>query len=121
MNKVLSSLIISVLLLVGIAAHAQKHADVKGNWKMNVETSVGSGTPDFELKHTSETILTGTYKGQLGEATVKGTVEGKKVHLEFSVSGNLVEYDGTVDGDTMKGKVKLGSMGEGTFTGARKK
>ncbi len=121
MNKVLSSLIVSALLMIGPSVNAQHHVDVKGNWKMNVETSVGSGNPDFELKHITETTLTGTYKGQLGEAKVKGTVEGNKIHLEFSVSGNLVEYDGTVDDDTMKGKVKLGSMGEGTFTGARKK
>jgi hypothetical protein len=121
MNKVLSSLILSALLMIGPTVNAQQHVDVKGNWKMSVETSVGSGTPDFELKHTTKTILAGTYKGQLGEATVKGTIEGNKIHLEFSVSGNLVEYDGTVDGDTMKGKVKLGSMGEGTFTGARNK
>ena len=122
MNKVLSGLILSaVLVLAGTAAKAQQHVNVKGNWKMSVETSVGSGSPEFDLKHVDETTLTGTYKGQLGESAVKGTIKGNKIHLDFDISGNLIEYDGTVDLDSMKGSVKLGSMGEGTFTGARKK
>ncbi|MBY0435630.1 MAG: hypothetical protein K2U26_16135 [Cyclobacteriaceae bacterium] len=100
---------------------AQKHADVNGTWKMNVETSVGSGTPVFELKHASDTTFTGTYKGQLGEAPVTGKVKAKAIHLQFTVSGNLVEYDGTVNRDTMKGSVKLGSMATGTFSGSRSK
>jgi hypothetical protein len=102
-------------------ATAQKNANVKGSWKMEVETSAGSGTPSFELTHLTETTLTGTYEGRLGEAKVTGTVKGNILHLEFSISGTQIEYDGTVDNDTMKGKVKLGSMGAGTFTGTRKK
>jgi hypothetical protein len=31
-----------------------------------------------------------------------------------------IEYAGTVDGDAMKGAVKLGEMGEGRFTGGSK-
>jgi hypothetical protein len=108
-------------MLAGTSVRAQQHANVKGNWKMSVESSVGSGSPEFDLKHVDETTLTGTYKGQLGESTVKGTIKGNKIHLEFDISVNLIEYDGAVDGDSMKGSVKLGSMAEGTFKGARKK
>jgi hypothetical protein len=115
------SLVISIASIISTSANAQKHSDVKGTWKMSVETSVGNGSPVFDLKHATDSTLTGTYRGQLGEAPVKGTVTIKTIHLEFSVSGNLVEYDGTVDHDTMKGSVKLGNMGSGTFTGNRKK
>jgi hypothetical protein len=115
------SMVIFLVSLVTTSAQAQKHANVKGIWKMKVETSVGNGSPVFELKHASDSTLIGTYRGQLGEAAVKGTVKANAVHLEFSVSGNLVEYDGMVDQDSMKGTVKLGSMGSGTFTGARNK
>lgn len=122
MNKIVSGLIVTVvLILAGTSAKAQQHANVKGNWNMSVETSVGSGSPEFNLKHVDQTTLAGTYKGQLGEAAMKGTINGNKIHLEFEISGNLIEYDGIVDGDIMKGSVKLGSMGEGTFAGARKK
>ena len=41
----------------------------------------------------------------------KGTVEGQS----FTVT-----YSGTVEKDTMKGKVTLGDLGEGTFTGKKK-
>lgn len=120
--KVISYLILSATLMLTLSSvNAQQHANVKGNWKMSVETSVGSGSPEFDLKHVDATTLTGTYKGQLGESAVKGTIKENKIHLEFDINGNLIEYDGIVDGDTMKGSVKLGSMGEGTFTGARKK
>jgi hypothetical protein len=112
-------LLVFIISLAATSAKAQKHANVNGTWKMKVETSVGNGSPVFDLKHASDSILTGTYRGQLGEAAVKGRIKAKAIHLEFSVSGNLVEYDGAVDQDTMKGTVKLGSMGSGTFTGAR--
>ena len=115
-------LFFAIALLINVYAQAQKpHANVKGVWKMSVETSVGSGSPTFDLKHATDSTLTGTYKGQLGSADVKGKVKGKNIHLEFTISGSLVEYDGTVDGDAMKGKVKLGSMGSGTFTGTKSK
>jgi len=119
--KIVSCLIVSILVMMAPPAKSQQQANVKGTWQMNVKTSVGSGTPVFELKHDTEITLSGTYKGQLGESAVKGTIQGNNVHLEFTINGGLIEYDGSVEGDTMKGKVKLGSMGEGTFTGARKK
>ena len=36
------------------------------------------------------------------------------------VTSLQIEYSGTVDGDTMKGKVKLGN-GDGTFSGEKQK
>ena len=98
---------------------AQKPS-VTGTWNMTVETTAGSGTPIFILKQESDTLITGTYSGQLGDAPVKGSIKGNDIRLEFSISGNLIEYTGTIDGDNMKGRVKLGSMAEGTFTGKRK-
>jgi hypothetical protein len=117
-----------IVLLVGFSAmmsftffpvNVQK-SKITGTWNMSVETSAGSGTPTFVLKQEGDTLITGTYSGQLGEAPVKGTIKGNDVRLEFNISGNLIEYTGTVDGDNMKGRVKLGSMAEGTFTGKRK-
>jgi hypothetical protein len=112
-----------VLFLFGAAvAFAQDpHAKVDGRWKMTVETTAGNGNPVFELKHLTDSTLSGTYKGQLGDAAVKGTIRGKKIHLEFEVSANIIVYDGTVEGDSMKGLLKLGTMAEGSFTGVREK
>jgi hypothetical protein len=72
------------------------------------------------LKQEGET-LTGTYSSQVfGEQKVTGSVKGNAISFEFTASleGNAlkVTYAGTVDQATMKGKVSLGDLGEGTFT-----
>lgn len=97
-------------------------ADVTGTWIMNVETSAGSGSPTFILVQKGD-ALSGTYKGQLGEAQVTGTVKGDDVTIEYKVDGQAgslaVKYWGKTDGKTMTGKVSLGQLGEGTFKGTK--
>jgi len=97
------------------------NTDVTGIWNMEVKSTAGSGTPVFDLKHKSPTAVTGTYKGRLGDAEVKGTVKGNVIHLEFTINDTRIEYDGTVDGDNVKGTIKFGKLAEGTFSGMRKK
>ena len=97
-------------------------ADVTGTWIMAVQTSAGSGSPTFILVQKGE-ALSGSYKGQLGEAQVTGTVKGDDVTIEYKVEGQgqtlAVKYSGKTDGKTMSGKVSLGQLGEGTFTGTK--
>lgn len=110
-----------LLLIVGMSpAFAQDKIDLTGTWLLAVETDAGSGTPTFVLKQDAEGNLTGTYAGQLGETEVKGTVKGTEFHIEFTVQDNLIKYDGEVENDAMSGKVELGTMAKGTFTGKRK-
>jgi len=95
--------------------------DVTGAWSVTVETEAGSGNPSFTFKQEGEK-LTGKYKGLLGEADLTGTVKGDKIDFSFKVSGQVegvVTYAGTTDGKTMKGKVSLAGLGEGTFTGKK--
>jgi len=97
-------------------------ADVTGTWIMAVETGAGSGSPTFILVQKGE-ALSGSYKGQLGEAQVTGTVKGDDVTIEYKVDAQgqplAVKYSGKTDGKTMNGKVSLGQLGEGTFTGKK--
>ncbi|HZE43551.1 MAG TPA: hypothetical protein VE058_07200 [Steroidobacteraceae bacterium] len=97
-------------------------ADVTGTWIMAVETGAGSGSPTFILVQKGE-ALSGSYKGQLGEAQVTGTVKGDEVTIEYKVEGPggtlAVKYSGKTDGKIMSGKVSLGQLGEGTFTGKK--
>lgn len=96
--------------------------DITGAWDVEVQTEQGSGNPAFTFKQEGEK-LTGNYKGLLGESALTGTVKGDKIEFSFKVSGQLegtVTYTGTTDGKTMKGKVSLAGMGEGTFTGKKK-
>jgi hypothetical protein len=114
-----------VAMLGGSATFAGQTAkvDVTGKWAFSVETAAGSGNPTLTMKQDGEK-LTGHYSGQLGESDFTGTVKGNAIYIKFTidVQGNNLEYiyDGTVDSkDTMKGKVSIVGLGEGTFTGKR--
>lgn len=118
MKTLFSTLII--LLLVGFTASAQEAKNISGTWIMTVQTDAGSGSPTFVLKQDGEKI-TGTYTGQLGDSPVTGTLKENAIHLEFSIQGNLITYDGTVTSSSeMSGKVDLAQMASGTFTGKKK-
>jgi lipopolysaccharide export system protein LptA len=106
------------------AAAQDKPVDVSGNWALTVETSAGTGNPTVEFKQDGET-LTGNYSSQVfGEQKVTGTIKGNAITFGFTTSFQgstvTVTYTGTADPSTMKGKVTLGELGEGTFTGKKK-
>lgn len=96
--------------------------DVTGTWDLAVQTSAGPGHPVFTFKQEGER-LSGRYRGAFGEAPVTGTVRGTAIVFSVKVrAGNqdtVIEYAGTVEGAAMKGRVTIGSFGEGTFTGAK--
>lgn len=108
-----------LFLLIGFSVKAQNTINVSGNWTMEVQTDAGSGSPTFVLKQEGEKI-TGSYTGQLGESAVTGTLKGNVIHLEFSIQGNLITYDGTASSTEMEGKVNLAEMATGTFKGKKK-
>jgi len=108
-----------VMVVPAVSAYA---TNVTGEWNLTVETPNGTGTPTVTFKQDGET-LTGTYKGRFGEAPLKGTVKGDEIKFTFTISPQgqdlQIDYTGTVEGDTMKGKVKFGELGDGTFSGKK--
>src|SRR5438128_9898905 len=102
----------AILLCTGSSAAPQEAAkvDVTGKWAFNVETSAGAGAPTFTFKQDGEK-LTGHYTGTFGEADLTGTVKGADITFGFTVDAQgtaLKEtYTGTVDKDTMKGKLVI--------------
>ena len=125
MRIITSVIVLALAAVMTLPARAQeKPADVAGTWAITVETAGGSGTPTLTLEQNAEK-LTGTYSSQVfGEQKVTGTIKGNAITFTFTgaIEGNsiTVTYTGTVDGSTMKGKVSLGDLGEGTFTAKRK-
>ena len=97
--------------------------NVTGDWAFTVQTDQGAGTPTLTFKQDGEK-LTGKYNGQLGNADLTGTVKGNAIHFTFTldVQGQQapVTYDGTVEKNTMKGKMDIGGMVNGTFTATKK-
>ena len=117
------TIVMLVLALSAVRGAAQApKVDVTGKWAFNVETAAGSGTPTMTFKQDGEK-LTGHYSGQLGESDLAGTVKGAEVSFTFNVDagGTAIKatYTGTAEKDTMKGKVVLEGLGDGTFTAKR--
>ena len=99
--------------------------DISGAWEFNVETAAGSGTPSFVFTQAGEK-LTGTYSGLLGKADLTGTVKGDQIDFKFNFSysgqSGVAHYSGTIASATeMKGKVEIGELGDGTWTGTKQK
>ena len=125
-RMVLRTAALAAIVMLAAAAPGLAQAgktDVTGKWSFNVETGAGSGTPTMTFKQDGEK-LTGHYSGQLGEADLAGTVKGQNVEFKFivDVGGQQLNciYTGAMDGkDSMKGKVDLVGLGEGTFTAKR--
>ncbi len=104
------------------APAAASAGDLTGTWDGAVETSAGSGNPTFTLKQEGEK-LTGTYKGQLGDYPLTGTVKGEAIEFSFKVTGQVegtAIYKGTVSNGAMKGTVDLAGVATGTFTAKKK-
>ncbi len=102
----------------------EKPAGVAGTWALTVETAAGTGSPTLTLTQDGET-LGGKYSSEVfGEQKVTGTLKGTAITFGFTgdVQGTrvTVTYTGTVENGTMKGKVTLGDLGEGTFTGRKR-
>ena len=117
-----NAFVIALALLVSSQVFAQA-TSVTGEWTFNVTTDQGAGTPTITFKQDGEK-LTGKYAGQLGAADLTGTLKGNAIHFVFTldVQGQQapVTYDGTVEKNTMQGKLDIGGMVTGTFTATKK-
>jgi hypothetical protein len=105
------------------AVVAAADADLTGTWQLTVQSAAGTGTPTLTLNQDGN-ALSGSYRGQLGESAVQGTVNGHAFDLSFKVSGPAgamdVQYRGELkDDDSISGTIALGQLGQGTFTGKR--
>src|SRR5262245_22520629 len=119
MTIITAAFLFSSSLTVG-----SQSTNVSGNWGLTFETPDGPAKPSLVLKQEGEK-LTGKYKGQFGESPLEGAVKGKEIKFTVKVKEKgqefLLEYVGTFEDGTMKGKVKLGNMGEADFSGGRTK
>jgi uncharacterized protein (TIGR03067 family) len=98
--------------------------NLTGHWICNVQTERGSANPAFDFIHAGINLL-GTYKGRRGESVVFGSVhKNQDVRFYFTRPAGDQEmtttYTGKIESsDAMKGSVKFGDRGEGTWTGKK--
>ena len=122
---------IATILMVAVAGYGRAaqsgdKVDVTGAWSLEVMTDAGgTTTPSVTLKQDGTKLTGQMSSATLGEAEVTGTINGRAI--TFSFTGNAqgtsiqVTYTGTVETKaSMKGKISLAGLGEGTFTGKRK-
>lgn len=117
--------VLAITLLASTMADAQAKIDISGEWAFDVQTDQGAGNPTFVFKQDGQKI-TGKYKGILGAADLTGTINGQAIKFSFSGDAQgtavTVTYEGEVENsNSMKGKMDLGGMAQGTFTGKRVK
>ena len=117
------TVVVAMIGMLGAARLGAQATNVTGEWAFNVQTDQGGGTPTISFKQDGEK-LTGKYAGQLGNADLTGTVKGNAIHFTFTIDAQgqqaPVTYDGTVEKNTMKGKLDIGGMVTGTFTATKK-
>jgi hypothetical protein len=107
----------SVALLGSIALAA----DVSGDWEAMVDIAGNAGTPTFTFKQDGDK-LTGKYKGQFGEADLKGAVKGDEIEFSFEIqAGAEAKYKGKLEDGKLTGTCDYAGQADGTWTAQKKK
>jgi hypothetical protein len=84
--------------------------NIAGTWKMSILGENRSATCTLIQKGQ---VLTGTFRGQMGDLPLTGTgTTDKKMAFSTKFMFGTLNFAGTVDGQTMKGIVDL-PMGRG--------
>jgi hypothetical protein len=117
-------LVLPLLLLATPIVTQADEAILAGTWMLKIVSPQGTRTPSMTLAQDGS-VLSGHYKGMRAEAPIAGTIHGNAFELTVKLEGQgaslVVQYKGTVTGNTMAGRVMMGQMGEADFTGERAK
>jgi hypothetical protein len=92
--------------------------NIEGKWKISISGENRSTTCTLIQKGN---VLTGTFRGQMGDLPLTGSVTNdRKMAFTARFGGMSLKFAGTVDGKTIKGIVDL-PMGRGrkNFTGSK--
>ena len=95
---------------------------VDGNWNISMQTPMGERKSLLALKSAGGD-LTGT-QGAEGNSTdiFDGSVKGNDVAWKIKIVNPMpltLEFTGTVDGNSISGRVSAGMIGSWTFAGTR--
>ena len=130
MKALMTALIVAVSLAGPTAAqdpppppNQEKPAPtLTGTWAFEVHHSAGVSTPTVTITQTGEK-LAGKYVGSYGESELTGSIKGADFTFTVEIGTEQkvrAVYNGTLDGNSVKGSLTMGERGEGTFTGKRK-
>jgi len=124
LKKSASILVFAGLALWGASLLA-KPVDVTGDWEMTVQSPQGERTMKISFVQTGESLEVKMEGFQGEEMKGTGKVKDNDIEWTFTMNGPQGEMSitnkGKVDGDTMKGTVSLGEMGDMEWTAKRVK
>jgi hypothetical protein len=110
-NILLVAVVLGTMLAISSAAFAADAAKVGGTWEMTMQGRQGPITNTLTIDQTDNTFK-GTLKTMRGETPVEGKVDGNKISFSIerdTPNGKFTQdFSGTVDGDSIKGTVKMG-------------
>lgn len=93
-----------------------------GTWNTTMNTPMGAQRATLELT-TNGGALSGVMKSPMGSLEFNdGTVDGNDLAWTVEMAQPMpmtLEFAATVDGDTLKGEVKMGSFGTASIEGTR--
>jgi hypothetical protein len=95
---------------------------IDGTWEITINSPLGAQKAKLELT-ASGSELTGTQHAQgSSQPLANGKVHGNAVSWSANITTPMpmtLDFNGTVEGDAIKGSVKAGSFGSFPFAGAR--
>ena len=95
---------------------------VDGDWKVTMNSPMGAQEGTLTLKadggSLSGTMVTAMGAQEFDGGSVEGDLLKWKVSLKQPMPMDL-DFSATVDGDSIRGDVKLGAFGNATFEGQR--
>ena len=112
MYKKISTVVLTVAVLTGLALIAQDKIDVSGEWEMTQDTPRGPMTRVITFKQDGENLTVTTVGRDGQEIVIQGTIKGNE--LEWSMTRSTpqgeftIAYKGKVEGDTMSGTTQMG-------------
>jgi hypothetical protein len=119
--RALGAAIVSASLAGAVLAEPAK---VEGKWNVLLQLESITGHPVLTLKQDGEK-LSGTYEGRYGPSALEGEVKENRIAfvVSFSAEGTTTTgvFQGTVDGNSMGGKVEFEGAGSGTWSAVRAK
>ena len=114
---------IAILLLAAPLVVAEP-AKVAGKWNAALQLEAINSSPVLTFKQDGEK-LTGTYEGYYGVSPIEGQIKENDIGfvVTMTIEGTKIQgvFSGTVDGDTMGGKVEFEGAGSGKWSAARAK
>jgi opacity protein-like surface antigen len=113
-NKLRNTVVLTILA-AGLALTAWA-ADLTGQWTATFNTQIGEQHYTYTFKVDGEK-LTGTAKNDRGTTDItNGTIKGDQISFDESLDFNgqtiLIQYTGTVSGDSIKLHRKVGEFDE---------